>query len=171
MVKFHFLTGDLNWLEYGGKWISNKLNNGEFDYWLVLDFINYLDATGDYLVNDNPKNEGDKYIVELRAVSPEQISEHNLKQAIDSYGLPDETKLDDEMLVELIDGYGINAMLWSKQGNNAYKLIREAKQQSQMIDGLFGFYMDCQENRLGQSGWELIRGQTIREFLGMEDTP
>ena len=32
MVKFKFLTGDCNVSQYGGKFISNKQNNGEFDY-------------------------------------------------------------------------------------------------------------------------------------------
>jgi len=39
-MRFKFLTGDVNWETYGGKWVSPKLNNGDFDYWLVLEFVN-----------------------------------------------------------------------------------------------------------------------------------
>jgi hypothetical protein len=30
--KFRFLTGDQNYLAYGAKWVSPKLNNGDFDH-------------------------------------------------------------------------------------------------------------------------------------------
>ena len=35
-MNLKFLTGDINWTEYGGKFVTKKLNNGDFDYWLVL---------------------------------------------------------------------------------------------------------------------------------------
>jgi hypothetical protein len=46
-MKFKFLTGDINWQTYGGKFISKKLNNGEFDHWLVIEVTNWANAVGE----------------------------------------------------------------------------------------------------------------------------
>jgi hypothetical protein len=40
-VRFNFLTGDVNWSQYGGTWISQKFNNSDTDYWLVREIINW----------------------------------------------------------------------------------------------------------------------------------
>lgn len=164
MLKFKFLTGDINWQKYGGKFVSKKLNNGDFDYWLVLDVTNMHEATGD-------ENQ-DKYIVEIHAVSPEAAGKTGLDAAFSSAGMSDEqlTELENDPLVqvETLNDYGIFAMLKSFSGNNLGKLMREARREANMCEGLFGFYMDRQENRIGQSGWDLIRGQDIREFLGVK---
>ena len=45
--------------------------------------------------------------------------------------------------------------------------MREARKESQIINSLFGFYMDRVENGIGQDGWQLIAGQDIREFLSL----
>lgn len=148
--RFKFLTGDVNWLQYGGKWISGKLTNGEFAYWLVLELVNMWDATGD--------EKQDKYVVELSAVSPEQAGESGLKQAFDSCGVPDESKQDALCQVEALHSYGIKANLVSRSGGNAHKLLREVKREAMAVEGLFGFYMDRPENRIGSTGWEFIKG-------------
>ena len=50
-VRFTFLSGDCNWSDYGGKWISQKFNNGDFDYWLVRELIPMSEHTDDYPTN------------------------------------------------------------------------------------------------------------------------
>lgn len=146
--RFTFLTGDVNWLQYGGKWVSQKLSNGEFDYWLVLELVNMHDATGD--------EDQEKYNVALYAVSPDQAGAENLKRAFDCCGIPEEQMNEPLVQVEALTSYGVHALLWQSNGNNAHKLLREAKRQP--VEGLFGFYMDRPENRIGSTGWELIKG-------------
>jgi hypothetical protein len=156
-MKFAFLTGDVNWLNYGGKWISPKLNNGDFDYWIVMELINMDDACG-------RDNEGQaKYHVSLAAVSPSQAGEH-LNRALDSCGIGPQhqggvfVNVSEVMAVEALHSYGVSAPLWQSGGNNARKLLREASKQAQMTNMLFGFYMDAPKNKIGTTGWEAIKG-------------
>jgi hypothetical protein len=152
-LKFKFLSGDVNWKEYGGKFISKRLNNGEFDYWLVISVINWHD-NGYY---------DHKYNVSIQAVSPQSVSKENLDRAFESCGM---TYSDDPIVqVEVLSDYGISANLWSKDGNNIKQLMKEAHHETNLIGMLFGFYMDKYQNRIGQTGWDLIRGQDIREHL------
>jgi len=82
MLKFKFLTGDMNWQEYGGQFVSKRLSNGEFDYWIVLDFVNMHEATGD---EDMPK-----YHVSVLAVSPDEAGEDKLRHAMQSWSIEDQ---------------------------------------------------------------------------------
>ena len=38
-MRFSFLSGDMNFTRYGGKWISTRRNNGEFDYYFVIELL------------------------------------------------------------------------------------------------------------------------------------
>lgn len=152
-MNFQFLVGDLNWQEYGGKWISPELNNGDWPYWLVIEFINFLDATGELL-------DGKEYVVEISAVSPEAAGKEQLQRALDCYGWDNApSKI---MEVEALHGYGIAAHLWQASGNDADILLRNAMQEADLVSGLFGFYMDRPENRIGSTGWDFISGDILR---------
>jgi hypothetical protein len=144
-------------MEYGGKWVSPKLNNGDFDYWLVINFINMDDACG-------RDNEGQpKYIADVRAVSPGEVGEENLRKAMDCCGIDNEnpTDLTDLMKVEMLDTYGIYSPCQSFSGNNGYKVLREAKRALDMIATMFGFCMDAPKNRIGSTGWDCIKGDIL----------
>ena len=149
MYKTKFLTGDVNWLQYGGKFITKKFNNGEFDYWIVLDFINFEDATGE-------KMNGSKYVLQVLSVSPHQAGSENLKKAFDCCGM--EFSTDPLIQVEVLTSYGVYAVLDSFDGNNAYKLLKEAKHQIPVYTGLYGFYMDRKVNAIGNNNWDFIAG-------------
>jgi hypothetical protein len=159
-MKFKFLTGDINWQDYGGSFISKKLNNGEFDYWLVLQVTNWVDAVGE----SEAKDVGAKYNVCLSAVSPQQAGDENLQRALGSYGMEGESEREIEfrkdpiMQVECLHSYGVSAPLWQADGNNLSKLMKEARRQADMSNMLFGFYMDGPKNRIGNTGWDFIKG-------------
>jgi hypothetical protein len=151
-MRFSFLTGDVDWVNYGGKWVSQELNNGDFSYWLVIEFTNFVECTGETL-------DGFPYHVQINAVAPSQVSAENLGQAFGSAGIEeDQDLINDLMRVEALDSYGVKAVLWQQTSKNAYKLLREAKKQAQVCEGLFGFFMDSPKNRIGTTGWEAIRG-------------
>lgn len=155
MTKFKFLTGDTNWLDYGSKWVSKKLNNGEFDYWLVIEILNMDDACG-------RDNEGkDKYNVSLSCVSPGEAGAENIAKAKECCGYEDGTlTLTDIGLVEMLSSYGVAAHLWQADGNNAHKLLKEAKKEANIVSSFtFGFSMDKATNRVGTTGWQAIKGQ------------
>jgi hypothetical protein len=150
-MNFRFLTGDVNYLEYGGSWVSKRLNNGDWDYWLVIELINMHNATGD--------EEQDKYDVSLYAVSPEAAGEENLNRALDSGGLDDDKLRDNALVqVEALASYGIKALLWRDSGGNARKSLREARRESALVESFFGFCMDRRQNAIGNTGWDFIAG-------------
>lgn len=153
-IKFKFLTGDVNWIDYGGKWVSKRLNNGEFDYWLVLELLNMDDACG-------RDNEGQaKYCASLAVVSPSEAGEE-LNKAAECCGY-DQAQLanaSDLCKVEMLHSYGVYAQTWTASGNNAHKLLREGKREAMLqATFTFGFVMDRAMNRIGTTGWEALRG-------------
>ncbi len=151
-MNFTALSGDLDWAEYGGKFISKKLNNGDFDYWLVMvvDNMNEIDNNPPY-----------KYLLSLNAVSPFEAGDGKIRDALESLGLEHETNLTDYMKVEALIEYGISATLWSDGGNNLRELLKEAHKQASLSESLFGFYMDKRENMIGSTGWDFIKGDIM----------
>lgn len=157
MVRFKFLNGDAQWATYGGKFISQKLNNTDFDYWLVIEVLNWEEATGE-------TNQG-KYNVSISAVAPSEVPEAEMKRAFESCGNETiDATIRLETKVEVLHQYGIYAYLWNQNGNNLKKLLTEAKKEAQAISTLFGFYMDCPENKMGSTGWDLIKGDLNAAF-------
>ena len=151
-IRFKFLTGDVNWQEYGGSFISAKFNNGDWDYWYVMEVVNFDEADA-------------KYNVSVYVVSPEAAGEEQLTKAFDSFGfdkgdLP-EYFSSDIGKVEALVTYGIKAQLWSENGNNLSKLMLKAKRDLVTINGLFGFFMDSPQNGIGSTGWDLAAGNVM----------
>jgi hypothetical protein len=149
-MKFRFLTGDVNALDYGAKFVSKRLHNGDFNYWLVMELINMTEACG----RDNDGKP--TYHVCLSAVSPEAAKD-KLEDAFASCG--DGAVSDNPLAqVECLHSYGISSPLWQGDSNNAHKLMRQARQEAIKASSLFGFYMDAPKNRIGTTGWEAIKG-------------
>lgn len=159
-MEFEFLIGDVNWEDYGGKWISPKLNNGDFDYWFVIEFLNWLEETGELF-------DGNEFIVTIQAVSPDEAGEDSLESAYACCGFDEEFLSDyneealDHIKVEALSTYGVYAQLWQESGNNADALLRRAKQAANIVSSLFGFFMDTPKNRIGSTGWDVIKGDLL----------
>ena len=153
MKRFKFLTGDVNWQEYGGKFISKKLNNGEFDYYLIIEVVNW---------NEQERYPEYTYNVSLSAVSPIEAIE-SLQSAAESYGwtIEELESYGELAVVECLSSYGAQAHLWDDNGNNLKILMREAHRQAELAESLFGFYMDRYQNRIGSTGWDFIKGDIL----------
>jgi len=147
--------GDINFLQYGGIFATKKLNNSEFDYWLFVELINMEEATGD--------TDTDTYMITIKAVSPSEPSETTKKDALYSIGLEDQYKKINDIepfeMAKILNEYGTGAVLFSEQGNNAKKLFKQARKECNMIESIFGFYMDRQLNMIGNTGWDFIKGE------------
>jgi hypothetical protein len=155
MLKLKLLSGDIDWKAFGAKWITKRLNNGDFDYWLIVSFMNFEEATGE-------KCDGNRYVVEIHAVAPSQVPKEEIKRAIESCGREiQEKELSEEMRAELLEEYGISANLKTLYGNNADNLMKEARKDINLVSGLFGFFMDRPENRIGSTGWDIIKGDLM----------
>jgi len=156
-MRFKFLTGDMNWETYGGKFISRKLNNGEFDYYLVMDILNWNEVDSEAV-----KTNG-QYCVSLHSVSPSEAGSDNLRKAFECYGLDGTEDFTSNPLVqvECLESYGVYTPVWSASGNSLSKLMREARKQADVVHGLYGFYMDRPVNRIGTSGWDAQKGNIL----------
>jgi len=147
-MRFTFLTGDINWKEYGGKFISPKQNNGEFDYWFLIDVMNADDHVDfEY-----------KYIVQVTVIAPSMVSEEDKKSARDSWG-DYEMEMTERMWIEVLSCYGCGLVpIWNGQGNNIAKLMKEAREKAMIGSSMFGFFMDRPVNMIGTTGWDALKG-------------
>jgi len=148
-MRTRLLCGVMDWQEDSGKFISKKLNNGDWDYWLVLDFVN-MDELAPELGNH-------KYQVSILAVSP-QAAQNKIKAALDCCGFNPECRNSESTVIEALLDYGVYATLQTFTGNNYHKVLQKAKTQLDCVASLFGFFMDRPENRLGHTGWDFITG-------------
>lgn len=178
-IRFKFMSGDVNWEEYGGQFVSKRLANGydgkgavqgqdyDFHYWLVMD----VRPDEDWEYGDKKRS---KYYVSLAVVSPEQASPKELQRAIDSWGIPDDElprfMADPMLLVECLHSYGVAAYVWQKEGSNLSALMKEARHEAQLASGImFGFYMDAPQNRIGSTGWDCVKGDLLAGLRRYED--
>lgn len=76
-MRFKTLSGDVNWKDYGCKLVSPVQNNGDFDYYLVIDFTNMDDACG-------RDNEGRaRYSACVLCVAPSQVTREEMDRALE----------------------------------------------------------------------------------------
>jgi hypothetical protein len=120
-VKFKFLTGDVDWSVHGGTWISQKFNNGDADFWLVREILNW-EERGESVADG-------KYTVSLSTISPDTFGLDSQNLAIRcSFG--DKTSWDElteESRVEALYAYGCYIVEESWNGNNYSLLFKECQ--------------------------------------------
>lgn len=152
-IKFTFLTGDVSFLDYGGKWISQKFNNGEFDFWFVAELINWENSVGER----EAKEIGKKYCLSVAVVAPEQFQEKD--RAMSNVGAGDKwDALDDRQKVECVHLYSGGAKVFSENGDNFKKLFAQARKVALEKEFFFGSAMDRAQNKIGSTGWDFLKG-------------
>jgi len=155
MVRFKLIRDD----DSEGMWISQRLNNGDFDYWMTID-AKYLP---EFVGEGEARALGGNHLVTLSVVAPSEAGIAKLEDAAETHGIDLERsalkRLSDEVKVDLLVTYGAAATMFHKTGNNLRKLLKEAREESQKVEGLFRFYMDRPQNRVGATGWDIIKGE------------
>ncbi|GAG90025.1 unnamed protein product [marine sediment metagenome] len=124
-MRFRELTNN----DYEIRSISKKLNNGDFDYWLVIEVLHMTE----YVPNPDFK-----YMVTLQAVSPDEAGSEQLKSALECFGVDDDIELTDWLKVSLLSESGIYAQLWNDGGDNLKQLLKEAHRQADISNIMFG---------------------------------
>jgi hypothetical protein len=148
-VRFTFLTGDCNYKEYGGKFISKKFHNGDWHYWLLLEVC--------------PDEENGGYMTALSVVSPE-AAEGELMAAWKSCGFEDERYMRGERdLVEILATYGVSTTLGIWTSKNFRDAWQWAHDEARGVKMMFGFYMDRIANGVGATGWDVVAGNVWGE--------
>jgi hypothetical protein len=112
--RFTFLSGDVNYREYGGKWYKRE---GIKNY-KIIELINMDYATGDTAHG--------KYLVTTTEIDLNQIPKHVKKRACDFCGI-DIHKADELNIAECVHAYGAGLHLDDSMGNNYLNLLREAR--------------------------------------------
>jgi len=139
------------------KLISPRLNNGDWDYWLVIEIIDWVDVAGE---DEAPV----KWHVQLAAVAPDAINDTKKQSALQYYGvaLEDADWSNSLFAVEILYSYGTSAFLWQESGDNLRQLLITAKSEADMLGAvLFGFAMDRPQNAIGTTGWDAISGNLL----------
>lgn len=118
--KFEFLTGDVDWKDYGGKWF--RMLDPHVYY--VIEFINWEDATGK---ERHPS--GNKYYVQCNVIdlSPGSPWHKQIPNALKSAGWEHEKNIDEVMVLEAVEQYMGGDREYEKLGNNAEKLLADCK--------------------------------------------
>lgn len=157
-VRFKFLTGDVNWREYGGKFISQKLHHkdedGEFDYVIVKEFIPW---EGKQYDDCEPYAQGVVYMV-----APDLVPGETKLSAIRFSGFEgyDETKFDFEMWVDIIQSYGTAGPVGSFEGT-PQQVLREMNKRAQDVVDNTLHYIGQEANKIGATVLDFMKGDTI----------
>ena len=159
-MKFQFLTGDINWQEHGGTWVSDKQNPAEdLVYWIIIQFGTMPNERWD------AKTE---YYAQVSAICPAMIPQEEIEGAKRSWGMDDDEfdefveKRGEMAIVDLMCDYGCSALIWQGTGPNWQKLFKQAKEEASLHGGMFfGFAMDKPKNAFGATGWDFLAGNVF----------
>src|SRR5262245_8715313 len=156
MLHFRFVSGDTNWMDYGGTFLSKPLTNGEFTYYLALIVTNWVDAVG----RKEAHERGVTYNVELVSVSPEQARPTQaMAEARKSCGYDSTEALSPLQEVDALLSCGVYAPLWSEEGNNIRSLLKRGREKAETVTLLYGLFMARRVNLIGTTGWQAQRGE------------
>ena len=100
-MKWSILSGDVNWETYGGKLVAGPFDNGEFQYWFVIEVMEWAERVGE----DEAAEIDGTHNVCLSVVAPSECPADELQRAIDSNGLAGIEIDDPEYLNDLLHDY------------------------------------------------------------------
>jgi len=103
-----------------------------------------------------------KYHVELKIVPTELTEEH--KESIFG-GIPDSEEAWDDEYVRSVEiaNYGLGVPAWRETGDNVKELKEKARKQAPSIEALIGFYLDKPVNKVGSTGWDILKDALTNE--------
>lgn len=119
MSRFEFLTGDVNWKDYGGKWYRRI----DPHMYYLIEFINFLDATNELYDGKY------KYVVtgEFIDLTPGSPWHKQIPNALSCYGESAETVTSELQILEAVHGYMGGDKEFLLTGNNADQMVADAK--------------------------------------------
>lgn len=104
-----------------------------------------------------------KYHASIVACGPGWPNDENLKSHLDTIGMTvDEfrgypVRNQCQILIET----GLSATLWQDGSSNMRKLLDAARKQLQELRLMIGFRLDDNQNAIGSSGWDFMRGDIL----------
>lgn len=117
--KWKFLTGDICFTIYGGKWYKQISDT----VYHVIELLNLHECTGDETI--------EKYNVSLQEIDLAKVSQHDLDSAMSCCGLEiNESDITPVITIEVLSDYGLYAPMGNWSGNNYKQLLGKAKFES-----------------------------------------
>jgi len=158
-IKFKFLSGDKNWKEYGGTWISQPFDSSEFEYYFIRNIINWNEHASEIEV----KRLG-KHNVSLWVVAPSQYK--NTDAVMQSMGLEEWNSLPEFQKAGFIHEYGGGVRIWDENGNDPKKLFQQAQLEAQICNMMtLGDILSRYQNKLGATGLDFLQGEVFPESM------
>ncbi len=117
MKNYQFLTGDINFREYGGKWYRCT---GDKEYY-VIESVNMEDTIGDI--------SNGKYLFTVYSIDMDNLTEKEIKDALSCYGWENEKDLNELMIMEACVSYGHADIITNEYSNNFWKTFKELKRE------------------------------------------
>lgn len=165
---FHFFTGDVNWLDYGGVWA--RYIDGQ--RWHFIELLNMDECCG-------RDNEGQpRYSITLSEVDLDEVPPEEIRRALECCGLLEHVQEHQdgvgcgELVADAVRSYGIAAPLHEESTNNAYAGIAACRKKSYRLTRDAEAYEDAMSrpvNRLGSTAREFGRGDINAALLrGLE---
>lgn len=159
---FHFLTGDRNWLDYGGVW-SRHVADKRFHF---IELTNMDEACG----RDNAGHP--TYDVQLSEVDLDTVPSAEVASAMQCCGLDRHDVMvmgmSAEALAETVRSYGVSSPLHSVSSNNAHKAIAECRAESYRLtqdETAYEAAMSRPVNALGSTAREFGQGDLHSALL------
>ena len=143
MKSFRWLSGDVNWVNYGGKWYKrvevsrfvDRIWKVRLNSYHIIEFINFEDATGELYYGKYP------YTIEVSYIDLAFTPWHSqigsaLKCVGEEKYIPNLISGKAEMMfksdlpiLEAVHCYMGGDRVWNDYGKNAYELLESAKAQ------------------------------------------
>jgi hypothetical protein len=165
-MPFKFLTGDVNWEDYGGKWYRQTSPST----YLVMSIFCWEEETGELGPEESTHN------VELSEV--DLSDEESLTEALRSSGWEiedgkvvnsyDGSEVGGELaMVEAMHGYGCKAPLGNWNGSDIKRLMTKAGKKAALLDDPEEYEdaLNRPVNAIGSTAREFQRGEMVAPIL------
>ncbi len=155
MKNFKFLTGDVNYVDYGGKWYR-EVRKGCYH---IIELTNMPDACGADAIYT--------YCVDLAEVDVLATSQFQLDSALNSCGWDGIHDLEGRQLelatAEILHGHGNKAPLGQWESNNYLDLMKDARALSRVLDDPAAHerQMNRPVNQIGSTAREFMQGDIL----------
>lgn len=118
MIQYRFLSGDINYQKYGGKWY--KRVDSQCGGYYVIEAVNMDDATGDITQG--------KYMFNVLSLWLDSTPQEHIRSALQCCGLENEKEITELIKIEALTGYGYFDLEESILTNSFDRTLRRLKQ-------------------------------------------
>ncbi len=170
-MKFDFLSGDVDWCTYGGKWVSERLDSGLFNYWLVLDFLNLEEAGA------RDDDDDAMYHCAIEAVAPDLLGFDKIEELMYTMDLEwlEEwyyRQSESNRMLLLIDEASIHGYYGPCaffEGNDWRNTIISARRRAAHVATYPWSYWNRQANMVGSTVYDFMSGDIMAGVRGYTD--